>query len=267
MLLGVFIMNAEQKAPYLSVIIPCWNEAKNLEHGVLGDIHQYLGRQEYSWEVIVVNDGSTDGSRDRVLEFIAGKPGFFLHDIPHQGKLGAIEEGIGKARGEVVLFTDMDQSTPIGELDKLLSWYRQGFEIVIGSRGRAREGSSLLRKLGSLIFLTLRRLVLLGDIIDTQCGFKLCRRQTVLDIFPRLQARKGKGHPAGWSVSAYDVEFLYLCEKAGFKIKEVEVSWCNRDLSDTKGSEGDVSRYVRESIDMARSVTRVKLNQLEGKYN
>jgi len=258
-------MNNE--TPYLSVIIPCWNEAKNLEHGVLNDLYQYLRGQEYSWEVLIVNDGSTDGSRDLILRFIEGKTGFILRDIPHQGKLGAIEEGVKLVRGEAVLFTDMDQSTPIQELDKLLPWYRKGFEIVIGSRGRAREGSSLLRKLGSLVFLTLRRLILLKDIIDTQCGFKLCRRQAVLGIFPRLQSRPGSGNTAGWSVSAYDVEFLYLCEKAGLKIKEIEVEWYNRDLSDTKGIDGEVSRYVRESIDMARCVTRVKINQLSGKYD
>jgi len=257
----------EKPVTFVSVVIPCWNEKKNIEGGALGEVQEYLSRQSYEWEVIIINDGSTDGSRELLQRFIEGRKNFSLHDIPHQGKQAGLWEGIQKARGNVVLFTDMDQSTPVSELGKLLPWHEQGFDVVIGSRGHAREGSSFLRKVGSLVFLTLRRFVLLRDITDTQCGFKLCRRQVALEIFPRLRCHDKHARHSGWKVSAYDVEFLHLCEKAGYRIREVEVSWCNRDRSDTKGAEGELARYMRESIDMARVVTRVKLNDMKGLYD
>ena len=223
--------------------------------------------QALPWEVVIVNDESTDNSRDLVERLIEDKPGFSLYDIAHGGKPAAVWEGIQRARGEMVLFTDMDQSTPISELDKLLPWYEEGFDVVIGSRQTTREGSSPLRKAGSLAFLTLRRLVLLRDIADTQCGFKLCRRQVALETFPHLEFLRQKEKPTGWKVTAFDVEFLYLVEKAGYRLKEVLVSWRNRDESDTKGQQGEFSRYLSESVNMAREVTRVLLNQLQGLYD
>jgi dolichyl-phosphate beta-glucosyltransferase len=220
-----------------------------------------------SWEVIIVNDESTDNSKTLIARAIESKENFFLYDIVHGGKPAAIWEGIQQARGEAVLLTDMDQSTPIQELDKLLPWYEQGFDVVIGSRQTTREGSSLFRKAGSVVFLTLRRLVLLRDIADTQCGFKLCRRQVALDIFPRLEFLSQTERPTGWKVTAFDVEFLYLVDRTGYSIKEVLVSWRNRDESDTKGQQGDLARYINESINMAQEVTRVKLNELKGAYD
>ncbi len=260
-------MPTKKQNPTISVIIPCYNEEKNLERGVLDEVYQYLKKQDYSWEVIIVNDESTDNSRSLIEQFIKNKKNFSLFDIPHGGKPAAVWAGIQKARGEVVLFTDMDQSTPIGELGKLLPWYEKGFEVVIGSRGITREGFSLVRKTGSIAFRTLRRLFLLKNISDTQCGFKSCRRQAVLEVFPRLQFFKQTEKPAGWKVSAYDVELLFLFEKDGYRIQEVVVEWSNRDQSDTKGQTGELAPYLNESIDMAREAMRIKRNQLKGVYD
>ena len=260
-------MQVEKREPILSVIIPCYNEEKNLERGVLEEVYQYLTEQDLSWEVLIVNDDSSDGSRALVERSIESKESFFLLDIPHGGKPAAIWAGIQRARGEAVLLTDMDQSTPIRELDELLPWYQEGYDVVIGSRQTAREGSSPLRKIGSFVFLTLRRLVLLPDIMDTQCGFKLCRRQVALEIFPKLEFLRDEERPAGWKVTAFDVELLYLVDRAGYRIKEALVSWKNRDESDTKSQQGDLSRYINESINMAREVSRVKINQLRGSYD
>jgi dolichyl-phosphate beta-glucosyltransferase len=260
-------MATEREQPILSVILPCYNEQKNLERGVLDEVTQYLAGQALPWEVVIVNDESTDDSRSLIERSIQDKPAFSLFDIPHGGKPAAVWEGIQRARGEMVLFSDMDQSTPLHELDKLLPWYQEGYDVVIGSRQTTREGSSLLRKAGSFVFLTLRRLFLLPDIMDTQCGFKLCRRQVSLQIFPHLEFLRQEAKPTGWKVTAFDVEFLYLVDRAGYRIQEVLVSWRNRDTSDTKSQQGDLSRYVHESINMAREVTRVKLNQLKGVYD
>lgn len=261
------MMLTERREPILSIIIPCYNEEKNLERGVLDEVDQYLAGQSIPWEVIIVNDESTDNSRSLVEGFVADRDGFSLFDIPHGGKPAAIWEGIQQARGEIILFTDMDQSTPIDELDKLLPWYEEGFDVVIGSRQTIREGTSILRKIGSVVFLTLRRSALLRDIADTQCGFKLSRRQVALELFPHLEFLRQEDRPAGWKVTAFDVEFLYLVERAGYRIKEITVRWRNRDESDTKGQQGELSRYVSESINMAREVTRVKLNQIRGVYD
>lgn len=260
-------MTIAESSVFLSVVIPCYNEARNLERGVLDEVDRFFSQQSYAWEVIVVDDGSSDNSKALVERAIAGKDGFTLVEISHGGKPAAVWAGIQRARGDIVLFTDMDQSTPIQELDKLLPWYDRGYDVVIGSRGAAREGFSLLRKVGSLIFRGLRSLFLLRNISDTQCGFKTCRRRVALETFPRLQFFKQADRPSGWKVSAYDVELLYLMEKAGYAIKEVTVAWQNRDVSVTKGQQSELVRYVNESLEMAREVIRVKRNQLRGMYD
>ncbi len=250
----------------ISIIIPCYNEENNLRKGKLDEVHSFLSRQHYSNEVIIVDDGSTDASQSLIQNIIKNKTHFHFYAIPHGGKPTAIWAGIQKAKGRIVLFTDMDQSTPISELSRLLPWYEQGFDVVIGSRGAAREGLSIIRKIGSTIFRNLRSIFLLKNIYDTQCGFKSCWRQAALDIFPRLQFIKQIKKPTGWKVSAYDVELLYLFERAGYRIKEVTVKWQDRDQSDTKSERGDLVRYVHESIEMAEEVLHVKFNQLRGLY-
>lgn len=255
-----------EREPSISVIIPCYNEEKNLQRGVLEEVYGYLQRQDYHWEVIIADDGSTDRSRELVTGTVADKPGFQLVALPHGGKPAAIWGGLQHASGEAVLFTDMDQSTPIGELGKLLPWYREGYDVVIGSRGTSREGFSILRRVGSWVFRTMRSAFLLREIHDTQCGFKLFRREPVIELFPQLQFFK-EDAPSGWKVTAYDVELLYLFDRAGYTIKEVEVAWENRDVSDTKGQGGELVRYMRESWSMAREVVRVNVNRVRGLYD
>ena len=257
----------QNKEPYVSVIIPCYNEERNLKRGVLDEVRQYIAGQDYTWEVIIVNDESTDNSKSLIEGFVNNTASFSLFDIPHGGKPAAVWAGIQKAAGEIVLFTDMDQSTPIHELEKLLPWYERDFDVVIGSRGTAREGFSIVRQIGSVVFRSFRRIFLLHDISDTQCGFKSCRREAAQKVFPNLQFFKQESRPTGWKVSAYDVELLYLFERCGYSMKEVEVEWQNRDESDTKDQAGQLSRYFTESIEMAKEVLRVKLNQVKGLYD
>ena len=257
----------QTEGPMISVIIPCYNEEKNLEAGVLDEVYEYLRAQTYAWEVIIVDDGSTDNSKSLAERFVGDVENFALYGIPHGTKPAAIWKGIQQARGDWVLFADMDQSTPIGELDKLLPWASQGYDVVIGSRGMTREGFSALRKVGSAVFRMLRGAFLLRGIQDTQCGFKLFRRQVAARLFPRLEFFKREARPSGWKVTAYDVELLHLCEKAGYTIKEVAVEWQNRDRSDTKGRSGEFARYMTESVDMAKQVIRVTRNQLRGLYD
>jgi dolichyl-phosphate beta-glucosyltransferase len=249
----------------ISVVIPCYNEGENLERGALDSVYQYLQKQTYSWEVVVVNDESTDHSRQLLQEYIQGKANIRLVDIAHGGKPMAVWSGIKEALGDIVLVTDMDQSTPIYELEKLLPWYRQGYDVVIGSRGGGREGFGAVRKTGSFVFRKIRRLFILRDIIDTQCGFKSFKRAIALDAFPKLQFLKQSTKPVGWKVTAYDVELLFIFELSNCKIKEVFVEWENRDRSTTK-HQTHLNRYLRESWEMALEIIRVRKNSFLNLY-
>ncbi|MFA7676281.1 MAG: glycosyltransferase, partial [Candidatus Shapirobacteria bacterium] len=229
----------------ISIIIPCYNEENNLKNGVLDEVYSFLKTQEFNWEVIICNDESTDNSFKLVKEFSSKHTGFRVLNLPHGGKPSAVWGGIKEAKYPLILFTDMDQSTPLKEINKLLPFFDKGFDIVIGSRGISREGNSLIRKIMARGFLFGRRLVLLPKIIDTQCGFKAFKTDVAKKIFPNLQFFKDKSNKKGWRVSAFDVELLFMAQKWGYKIKEVEVDWKNEDLSTTKGD--DSTRFQKES--------------------
>jgi|SRR3989339_36357 len=261
-----FINQKMTTLPSVSVIIPCYNEEKNLKRGVLTDVFQYLSRQPYNWEVIIANDESTDQSRTFSEHFVKSHRNFSLINLSHGGKPSAVFGGIKAAKNDLVLFTDMDQSTPIEELDKLLPYFTKGYDVVIGSRGLIRSGNTLLRRLGGPIFLFFRRLVLLPNIVDTQCGFKMFRRHVALKLFPNLQFFKDTSKKEGWRVSAFDVELLFMAQKWGYKIKEVLVSWQNTDQSDTKGASVN-ERYKKESVQMIQEIIRVKRNDIAGLYD
>jgi len=249
----------------LSVIIPCYNEEANLKRGVLEEVESYLSKQNYKWEVIICNDKSSDNSLSLVNKFARTRPQFKVLDLPKGGKAGALWGGIQNAKYDLVLFTDMDQSTPLSELSKLLPYFDQNYDVVIGSRGHHREGNTLLRKLGSGAFRELRNILLKTHIYDTQCGFKAMRTSLAKDIFPRLAVIKSIQSQSVWRVTAYDVEMLLIAQKMGHTIKEVEVDWRNEDTSTTKGDAN--ARYLKESQEMAREVWRIFINKLKGVYD
>lgn len=256
------------KDVYLSVIIPSYNETENLRRGVLNEVKNYLSKQKYSWEVIVSDDQSPDDeSRHLARDFCEQNPKFtFLENI-HGGKPQAIWSGIQKATGQLVLFTDMDQSTPISELDKLLPYFEKGYDIAIGSRGLERKNFSIFRKLASFIFHNFRCFFLLGEIADTQAGFKCLRTEIAKEIFPKLAAIKSAGVFRGWTVTSFDVEMLVIAKTRGYKIAEVPILWEDRDLSIAKAKERQGGKFIKESIEMFQEVLRVKSNQLRGLYD
>ena len=248
--------------PKLSIIIPNYNEKENLQAGALTQVHNYLKGVDFTWEVIISDDGSTDGSRDLAEEFASKHSGFRLQKNIHGGKASAINAGIKNAKGEIILFTDMDQSTPLKEVEKLLPFYDQGYDVVFGSRGKARKNFPLSRQVTSWGFRTFRQIFLLSHVVDTQCGFKSFRAEVAKKIFPKLSAVSGNKKVVGWTVSAFDVELLFLAEKAGYKLMEVDVEWSQQDISTGKGN-----KMVKESVDMLKQVLTVKLNDLKGLYN
>lgn len=249
----------------VSIIIPCYNEENNIKRGVLTEVANFLKNQKFSWEVIICNDESTDNSLNLVKEFVSKNKGFKVLDLPHGGKPSAVWGGIKEAKFSIVLFTDMDQSTPLKELNKLLPFFDQNYDVVIGSRGGSREGNSFIRKLMAKGFLFFRRLIILPSIIDTQCGFKSFKTEVAKKLFPHLQFFKDKSQKHGWRVSAFDVELLFMAQKWGYKIKEVEVEWKNEDTSTTKGD--DAIRFRKESVQMIQEILRVKKNDFQGIYD
>ncbi len=249
------------ETPHLSVVVPCYNEAANLRRGVLEELHTYLCQQPYSYEVLISDDGSTDDSREIVRTHLLSLPHFRLLENPHGGKPSAVWYGIRAARGAITLFTDMDQSTPIDQLAKLLPAFEQGYDVVIGSRGMGRENFPLYRRLGSAVFRGFRRIFLLRGISDTQCGFKAMRTPVARELFPLLEAIARPARVTGWKVTAFDVELLFLAERAGYRLAERAVTWADRDVAKGKGKS-----YLAESREMAAQVLRVKLNAWRGVY-
>ncbi|KKU15382.1 MAG: Glycosyl transferase, family 2 [Microgenomates group bacterium GW2011_GWC2_45_8] len=249
-------------APLVTVLIPNYNEIENVKRGVLQDIFDYLKKKKFTWEVVISDDGSTDASVLVIKEFIAKHGQFRILFNQHAGKPYALRSGINEAKGKYVLLTDMDQSTPISELDKLLPWTNHGFDIVIGSRGAKRADSTPLRQLASIVFLLVRRLILLPQIKDTQCGFKLIDRALAIKIFSRMRLFGRVNNAVGWKVTAYDVELLHIAKKLGAKIKEVRVIWKNEDTASGKSR-----NFIKESIEMLFEIMRVRINDMLGKYN
>ncbi len=249
--------------PKLSIVLSNYNEHANLERGVLDEMYSYLKTAKYTWEVIINDDGSTDGG-DKIIEnFCKKHPGFKMIRGQHGGKAAGIWNGIREAKGEVVLFTDMDQSTPLKEVEKLLPWFDKGFDVVFGSRGKMRKNFNLIRQASSWSFRTFRGMMLLHDVVDTQCGFKALRTQVAKKIFPMLSVIKSKKTVSkGWTVSAFDVELLFLAEKLGNRLKEVDVLWKNEDTSTSKQKS-----FIGESVDMLQQIIQVKINDLNGLYD
>jgi len=217
-----------QPSPTISIVIPCYNEEANLRAGCLSQVLSYATAAGDACEVLVVDDGSADASRALVSGLAAQHPKLRLLAETHRGKAGAVIAGIRAARGTYVLFTDMDQATPIAELDKLRPHLQRGEDVIVGSRLGHREGAPLVRRLMARGFMMLRSWILdLGQVTDTQCGFK-CLRTAVarqacdrLRIFrPDVQQARGAAVTAG-----FDAELLFVTRRLGARIVEVPVTW------------------------------------------
>lgn len=246
----------------LSVVIPNFNEKENLQRGVLEEVYAYLSKVDYSWEVIINDDGSTDGGDKIIEKFVQNHPGFHIIFGKHGGKAAGIWNGIQVAKGDIVLFTDMDQSTPLKEVEKLLPWFEKGYSVVFGSRGKARANFPWFRQLTSWGFRFVRGLFILHDVVDTQCGFKAFKTSVAKEIFSKLSVITNPKASKGWTVSAFDVELLFLAEKYGNKLKEVDVAWKDEDVATNKDK-----RFIKESTDMLKQILQVKFNDLKGIYD
>lgn len=245
-------------SPYLSIVIPAYNEAQRLPQ-TLAQIGAYLAAQPYAAEVIVVDDGSADGTA-AVAE---ASPGVMALRCEHRGKGFAVRAGALAAQGDYVLLCDADLAVPIAEWPKLEDRLQSGYDLAIGSRegvGATREGEPWYRHVMGRVFNMVIAVVALRGINDTQCGFKAMPRRVAHELFRRVRIYADDAPVLqGAAVTAYDVELLFLARKGGYRIAEVPVRW-------HYGTETKVSP-VRDSLRNLRDVLAVRLNDLRGRYN
>jgi glycosyltransferase involved in cell wall biosynthesis len=249
------------KQPYLSVIIPAYNELDNFRRGALDKVWQYLKDRSFTWEVILVDDGSKDGSIELLKQFCQKKPGFRLIENPHLGKAGTVATGVKAARGKYVLFTDFDQATPLSEFAKLRPYLENGYEVAIGSRevsGAKREDEPFYRHLMGRGFNFGVRLLTVRGIADTQCGFKAFKNEVAQELFRKLQVYKPTREKVAF-VGAFDVELLFIAQKLGYKIAEVPIHWQHVETARIDP--------VIDSMRMALDVIKIRLYHLLGRYD
>ncbi len=257
-----FAISAASPRPFLSVVIPAYNEERRLP-ATLARVLEFLAQQTYSSELIVVDDGSADHTADVVAEFSSRNALVTLVRNDHRGKGYAVRTGMLRARGYIVLFSDADLSTPIEEIAAMLPWFERGYDIVIGSRegsGAKRIQEPFYRHLMGRAFNAVVRLLTVQGINDTQCGFKAFRDEVARDVFSRMKLYGENAQRVTDSmVTGFDVEVLFIGQKSGHKIKEVPVEW-------RYGNETKVNP-IKDSWRNFRDVVLVRWNDWRGNYD
>lgn len=207
--------------PRVSVVFPAYNEAGSIGR-TLEQAYAYFDAQGYDYEIIVSADGE-DGTREAAAAFGEGRGRLVvIGDRQRKGKGHGVRAGVRIARGEIVGFADADNKTPIDELSKLLPFFDQGYDLVIGSRASAESAvlrrQPAYRRIGSRVFAVAMHVTTgLWEIRDTQCGFKFFRAPVAKDLFERQRV---DGY-------MFDVEILTLARQSGYRIKEVGVRWAD----------------------------------------
>jgi glycosyltransferase involved in cell wall biosynthesis len=241
----------------LSIIVPAYNEEKRIGQS-LDDILRFLTRNSYGAEVIVVDDGSRDQTGKIVSDWIeqyerSGHHLRLLTNTPNRGKGYSVRRGVSSARGEIILFTDADLSSPITEAPRLIAPIAEGrADVTFGSRALDRSlievRQSLVRDFGGRVFNLFMKVITGLPFKDTQCGFKAFRRDAALPVFNRQSIER----------FGFDPEVLYIARKRGLKLLEVPVKWSH--------SEDSKVNYIHDSMEMILDLLRIRLNDLRGRY-
>jgi dolichyl-phosphate beta-glucosyltransferase len=239
-------------APLLSVVIPVFNEQSRIVE-TLGQVLGYLGSQQYSWEVVVADDGSTDCTSSLVQNLIESRPNTHLRHVRlyHKGKGWAIKQGMLHALGEYRFMCDADLSMTIEQITRFLPPEANNYDVAIGSRevpGARKIGEPKMRKMMGRVFSQLVRALALPGLVDTQCGFK-CFHANAAEILFRKQLLHG---------FAFDVEVLFLARKQGLRVIEVPIDWYYNSQSKV--------RPVRDAVSMLKDTLRIRWHYLRGLY-
>lgn len=239
----------------ISIILPCFNEAKKIQENVL-EVFDYLKKNFTDFEIITVNDGSSDDTLEKLRELKKQNQHIPLRIInrrQNSGKGEAVKIGMLLNRYQVTMFMDADQAIPIYELEKFVKELKKGNDLVIASR--FVSGLKILkpvlwyRSLMEKVFRLLRMIITNNyDIQDTQCGFKVFTREAANKLFPLLTVKR----------FSFDVELIFLAKKMGLKIKELPISLQNPQESHI--------RIINDSWNMFCDLLRIRLNDLQGKY-
>ena len=246
---------------FLSIVIPAYNEQNRIGR-TLDEILRFLKTQPYHAEVIVVDDGSTDETSQRVSERMDqyhdhGHELRILVNKPNRGKGYSVKRGLTDATGDILLFTDADLSSPITEAPKLVDPIAEGrADVTFGSRALNPELIGVhqpkMRELGGAVFNLCMRTITGLKFKDTQCGFKAFRREAALPVFS-LQRIERFG---------FDPEVLYIAKKQGNRLLEVPVLWDHCEGGELQNK----LNYVRDSINMFADLIRIRLNDFAGRY-
>lgn len=236
--------------PHLSIVIPAFNEEKRIV-GTLGQILAFLDTQDYTFEVIVANDGSTDSTASLTREIARTNPRLVLLDIEHRGKGHAVRTGMLAAQGSYHFFVDADLSMPVNEIPKFLPPSNPGAQVTIGSReksGAHRYNEPSYRHFMGRVFNKLVNAMAVRGIRDTQCGFKCFTAAASKKLFSQ-QRINGFG---------FDVEILLLAKKANLDIIEIPIDWYYQPESKV--------RPVRDTLRMLLDIARIHWNFLRQRY-
>ncbi len=247
--------------PFLSVVIPSYNECANIERGVLDVVLAYLEKQTYSWEIVLSDDGSTDETIEKLTDFADGDKRITIVRNIHAGKAPTVRSGMQKAKGKWRLFTDFDQSTPLSEVEKLFKEAERGCDVVIGSRevsGALRDKEPVHRHLMGKGFNFFVQMMTIPGLHDTQCGFKLFSQSATEVLFDKLYVYGSQEARTDAFTGAFDVELLFLARKFGFRIAEVPIRW--------KYSHTVRVNPLKDSVRMFRDIIRIRLADFMGKY-
>lgn len=243
------------KLPYLSVVIPAYNEEKRIPRTLLALDH-YLSGQKYAYEILVVNDGSTDNTAEVVKRFETLVPHLrLLHDDANHGKGYVVRQGMLAAQGNIRLFMDADNSTTIDHFEKMIPLFEQGYDVVIGSREakdapgaeQAISQPFVKRLLGDLANLLIQ-IVAVWGIWDTQAGFKACTAHASQEIFSRARINR-------WG---FDIEMLALARALRLRLGIIPTYWVNDPNSHVT---------LRGYINTFRELFIIRMNLWRGVYN
>jgi len=239
--------------PYLSIVIPAYNESARIEL-TLERVMDCVYNQEWDAEVLVIDDGSTDDTREIVKRWMVVHPRLHLVRNPgNRGKGYSVRNGLLQAAGDIVMFTDADLSAPMEEAERLLATLDAGADVAIGSRwmDRARQTihQPMYRRFFGRCFNRLTRTVMGLPFKDTQCGFKAFRRPAAQIIF-RLQRIERWG---------FDPEVLFIARKLRYKIREVPVTWGHDERSRIS--------YLKDGIKMLEELAHIRYNSIFGRYD